>query len=217
MSSGKRAWRASEAIARQLLEELGYRVLEVHKRIVVDGVEIGEVDAIAEKEGIRYAVEIKAGVLDVTGVRQAYTNALLLGYKPLAVARGMDEKARKLADRLGVDTIILSDVVYASVDEMRMIIQEAVYDAIDRILEAFTRCHEVDSDDLRVLEAIATTNTVREAAEAMGASIEGLARRIGTLHKKGLLPRGNYRLIRLMARLLLTCKIAGKLEGVPRP
>ncbi|MCE4600273.1 MAG: recombinase RecB [Desulfurococcales archaeon] len=217
MTSGKRAWRASEAIARQLLEELGYRVLEVHKRIVVDGVEIGEVDAIAEKEGARYAVEIKAGVLDVTGVRQAYTNALLLGYKPLVIARGMDEKAGKLADRLGVDTIILSDVIYTSVDEVRMIVQEAVYDAIDRILEAFTKCHEVDDDDLRVLEAIATTDTIREAAEAVDTSVEDLARRIGTLHRRGLLPRGNYRLVRLMARLLLACKIAGKLEGVPRP
>ena len=40
-------WRSSERIAEEILRNLGFEIVEHHKRIVVEGFEIGEVDFVA--------------------------------------------------------------------------------------------------------------------------------------------------------------------------
>ena len=214
MGSGRRVWRASEEAAVRLLEEMGYRVVALHERILVGGVEVGEVDVVAEKEGERYAVEVKAGSLDVSGVRQAYVNARLLGARPLVVARGADDKARALARELGVELIILPDIVYAGFDEVRQAVAEALYSALDDVLSFLEACPRISDEDLRILKTIAQSETISDAAQALGVTVEEAGSIIAGLARKGILPRGPYRRLRLAARILVACK---SLSSVPRP
>jgi predicted RecB family endonuclease len=89
-------------------------------RIYRNGVEIGEVDILATDEnGVTYAIEVKAGKVDITSIRQAYVNAKLIGARPLIIARGYaDEGARELAKELGVEVILLPDYLFLSVDDL---------------------------------------------------------------------------------------------------
>jgi len=213
--SGRRAWRASEEAAIALLEDMGFRVLDVHKRIIVEGVEVGEVDIVAERGGVVYAVEVKAGSADVSAVRQAYANARLLDAKPLIVARGADDKARAIAERLGVELVLLPDMLYAGFDELRQAVAEAVERALDEALSAFQACQHIRDDDLEVLQAIAGSDTIVEVAEKLGVDVDGAGRIIAGLSRRGVLPRGPYRRIRFWARMLMACK--SMMGGVPRP
>jgi predicted RecB family endonuclease len=83
-------------------------------------VEVGEVDILAvDGDGNTYAVEVKAGKIDISGIRQAYINAKLIGAKPLVIARGYaEEGARELARELGVEVVLLPDYVFLSVDDL---------------------------------------------------------------------------------------------------
>ena len=88
--SSSRRWRSSERIALGFLEEMGYRIIETRKRIKIHGIEVSEIDAIVEDEdGNRYGVEIKAGRIDVTGIRQAYVNAIIASVKPMVIAKAV--------------------------------------------------------------------------------------------------------------------------------
>ncbi len=207
MASGKRAWRASEALAAWLLEELGFKVVETHRRIIVDGVDVGEIDIVAERSGTLYAVEVKAGQADVGSVRQAYVNAVAAGMKPLIVARGVDESARKLAEKLGVEIIVASDIVYAGADEVREIVREAVADALLAIASTIYHCTKLTTYEEETLKAVAESHSITEAAEKLGVSIGELGRKLDELRKKGVLPRDkSYKNLRASAMLALLCR-----------
>ncbi len=205
LGRGSRAGRASEAYAVFLLEDMGYRVVDVRRKIMVEGVEVGEVDIVAERDGQVYAVEVKAGGLDVSGVRQAYANARLLGARPLVVARGIDEKARTLAGELGVEVILLPDVLMAGFDELRMAVREAVESVIDEMLDFLRHCKTLRGDELEVLEALASSDSFPEAAERLGLGVDELARKVAVLGRAGVLPRGSFRRLRLASKILLAC------------
>ncbi|MCE4602141.1 MAG: recombinase RecB [Desulfurococcales archaeon] len=203
-----RSWRSSEAIAAQILEDLGYTVVDKHVQVEVDGVQVSDVDLVAEKEGIRYAVEVKAGMADVNAVRQAYVNAKLTGMRPLIIARGADDRALKVSERLGVEIITLPDLVIAGVDDVREIVEEAVWSAIVRITSIPRYCKELGNEDLKVLEAIASTDTISEAAEMIGASVGDVARVLDKLRKLGLMPKPQkYGMVKALASLtLILCR-----------
>ena len=214
MASGRRAWRASEALAAWLLEGMGFRVLEFHKKIVVDGVEVGEIDIVAERGGQLYAVEVKAGQADLGAVRQAHANAVAAGMKPMVIARGADESARKLAEKLGVELLVTSDIVYAGADEVREIVREAVAEALLDLAATLYNCTKLTEEEERVLRAIAESPTIQEAAERLGESLEGLSAKLGMLRSKGVLPKGrNYKALRTAAMLAVMCRGG----AVPRP
>jgi len=216
MASGRRAWRASEALAAWLLEDLGFRVVELHRRVTVDGVDVGEIDIVAEKDGELYAVEVKAGQADIGAVRQAYVNAVAAGMKPLILARGADDSARKLAEKLGVELIVSSDIIYAGSDEVREIVREAVADALLSIASTLYNCTQLTEEEAATLEAIASSATIAEAAEKLGTQVGEVAKRLDSLRRKGVLPRDrNYKSLRAAAMAALLCR---KLrDAVPRP
>ncbi len=212
--------RASEAVASSLLEDMGFRVLEARRRLEVNGVEVGEVDLIAERDGALYAVEVKAGPLDVGGVRQAYVNALIAGARPLVVARGYaDDSARELARRLGVEVVTLPDSIPVTPEELRETVRDAVEAALAGVLARLTSCPELGHEEERLLEAIAASETIKDAAEAVGATVEDVARGIARLRERGLIrERGPYRRVRIDAALTLLCnRLRGAPGPVPRP
>ncbi|WFO75094.1 restriction endonuclease [Desulfurococcaceae archaeon MEX13E-LK6-19] len=207
MVSPKRRWRSSERIAVELLESLGYRVIELRKKIKIDGVEVGEVDAIVEDEnGVRYAVEIKAGTIDVTGLRQAYVNALVLGLKPLVIAKGYsDESAEALAKELGIKVILLSDYFLVEAEELELLIKEAFESIIVESINTIMVDKQLTPEEKRVIEAIATCPTIADAAKTLSTDINSLVKKIRFLQNKGLIPRStkSYSMIRYYASLLL--------------
>lgn len=191
LSSAQR-WHSSERIAQRLLEEMGFTILEAHRKIVVNNVEVGEVDIIArDSEGNTYAVEVKAGKLDVTGLRQAYVNAILLGMKPLVVCKGFaDNAARELADRLGVKVIQLSDVFLVENEELEIVVREAVEDAFSSFFELILEPPPaLREDQKRIIETLAYTPSLHDAASRLDIPLETLLKSIDELRSRGVIPR----------------------------
>jgi len=185
-------WRSSERIAEELLSSLGYTIIDRHRRIVVEGVEVGEVDLIAQdREGKQYAVEVKAGRIDVTGIRQAYVNAKLLGMEPLVVCKGFaDDSAQELAKILGVQVIKLSDVFITEDEELEVIVKEAVEEALAEYLDLISMPPtSIPEDAMRILEAVYSSSSPEEAASKLGMDLPTLLRKINDLRGRGLLPR----------------------------
>lgn len=188
--SSERKWRSSESIALSYLERQGFQILETRKKVKVEGVEVGEVDAIAlSPEGEKYAVEIKSGRVDVTGIRQAYVNAELLGLKPLVIAKGFaDDSAKALAESLGVMVIELSDAFLVDVEELEVVVESAVERVFREVLEALSRPVALGPQEERVVEALAGSADIKEFAERLGCSIEEAMRYVKKLQAAGLFP-----------------------------
>ncbi len=206
--SGGWRWRSSELIAFRVLEDMGFEILETHKRLVVDGVEVAEVDAIAKgPDGEMYAVEVKAGRIDVTAVRQAYSNAALLGYKPLVVGRGFaDEAAEVTAKRLGVRVVLLPDAFLVDVDELERSVEEAIWSALERLFDALGAATHLRPEDYELLSALAESTSLSELAEKLGVGQREAARMIAEARRRGVIPRGlrGFTALRGYARLALT-------------
>lgn len=207
--SAKRRWVSSEQIAHSVLEELGFRVVETRKKIVLSGVEVGEVDVVAEDPatGTLYAVEVKAGRLDVSGIRQAYVNALLIGATPMVICKGFaDDAARELAEKLGVKVIQLSDIFLVESEELYLVIKEAVEEVLADYFELFYG-HEVTlkPEHVAILEAVRKYSTIEEAAEKLGLSVHDFAKRLDDLRKQGVIPKwaSKYSTIKRVAQVLL--------------
>ncbi|MEM1933049.1 MAG: recombinase RecB [Desulfurococcaceae archaeon] len=205
--SQKRKWRSSEEIAVKVLEKNGFRIIDRGAKIVINGIEVGEVDAIAEDpSGVRYAVEIKAGTIDINGIRQAYVNSQLLGYKPLIVAKGFaDESAEILASNLGVKTLLLSDQFIIDAEELEVIVETAFWRIIENVLDMMFIERALEAEDEETLNAMVKSGTIKELAESLNCSIEEAVDRIRKLQDKNVLGRNtkNYQELRLQAKLVL--------------
>jgi len=201
-------WRSSERIAARLLEQLGYHVIDSHRKIVINNTEVGEVDFIAQDpNGETYAVEVKAGRIDVTGVRQAYVNAYIAGMKPLVICKGFaDDSARELANALGVKVIPLSDVFLVEDEELEVVLREVVEDVIEEYFSMLlSPPPQLRHDHLRILRTVARCTTISEAAEKLGMNIETLVRKFDEMRSQGVIPKWarRYGSIRRVANFLL--------------
>ena len=196
-------WRSSEALAASLLEDLGYKVVEYHRRLEIDGIEVSDIDIVAERGGSIYAVEVKAGIADVNSIRQAYVNAMLAGMKPLIVSRGVDDRALKVAEKLGVEVLTMPDLLIAGPDELYEIVVEAVWEALVKIASIPLYCDQL-SKDMEVIKAIAMNETINDAARELGVNIEEVSRRIEMLRKLGIIPRPvKYKMVRTLSLFIL--------------
>jgi predicted RecB family endonuclease len=203
----RRFWKSSEAIASSYLESMGYRIVDVHRKVVVSGVEVSDVDIVAERGGTFYAIEVKSGAIDFDSLRQAYVNARLLGMKPMVIGRGLaDSRIDVVARELGVEVLVLPDLVVTSLNEIREAVYEAVYSALNELLATISLCSKIEEDDLRVLEVLADSEVLMDAATRLGLSEGELASKIAFLREKYLLPRGRYQSLVLVARVLVLCR-----------
>ncbi len=185
-------WRSSERIAEEVLRRLGFEVIEHHKRIIIDGFEVGEVDFVARhRNGELYAVEVKAGKIDITGLRQAYVNAKLVGMKPMVICKGFaDDSARELAKVLGIEVVQLSDLLLVEDEELETIVREAVEEAFSEYLEMLLlEKPALKEHHLRVLEAIAQSSSISEAAEKLGIDVQDVTKILSELRSQGVVPK----------------------------
>lgn len=173
-----------EAFVADLLPSLGLTPLAFRYKIIKEGVEVGEVDILARDDsGKLYAVEVKAGRIDVSGVRQAYVNALLAGARPLVVARGYaDDAARKLAEELGVEVFLLPDFVFLSIDDLVNAFYlafvrafasalSALADMGDEIAEALAECPDFNCFCSKVREC---EDVIKKLTKRLPASYDAL-------------------------------------------
>ncbi len=200
MARHKKLRRASESYAVWFLEENGYSVLDINRPLRINDIEISDIDIVAEKDGVVYAVEVKAGLADVNTIRQAKVNADLAGYKPMVIARGIDEKARIISDKLGVEVIVLPDILYAGFDDLKHAVKEAIYDFIEEFVE-HVDCKNATSQ-IDILMKLAGSSNFKDFAEKLGLSLEESARVLYKLKEQGLIPKATFRKARFYAKIL---------------
>lgn len=133
-----------------LLPALGLTPKTTRFKVYRNGVEVGEVDIVAtDEKGDIYAIEVKAGRVDISGIRQAYINARLIGAKPLVIARGYaDEAARELAKELGVEVILLPDYIFLSIDDLYTVFTNSLSRFLMILLEISTK---LDSKEIETI------------------------------------------------------------------
>lgn len=212
--SHRRRWLSSERIAIRFLEEHGYRVIDRNVSVKISDVDVSEVDAIVEdRDGVRYAVEVKAGKIDVNGIRQAYVNAELLGLKPLIIAKGFsDERAERLAEKLGVKVIQLSDYFLVNAEELEIIIREALEDTLNTILSILVSALKLGDEDIGLIEKIVESGDLREFAEKIGVKPGEAWEIINRFRGKGIIPQ-NARSFRDVKTYLTIAYIVKRITG----
>jgi len=198
--------RASVEIAKRVLEKRGCAVVDEGVRIKLGGLEVGEVDLLAKGPGGELlAVEVKAGAIGVSELKQLYVNALLLGAKPVAVTRSVSKEARALAEKLGVELVELSDLIAVDEEELYSVVKAAVEDTLFELLAALPALS--DERVARLLEAVARSNSLEQAAEVLGVGVGELERSLGELRRSGLLPPlAGYARLRACAKALLALR-----------
>jgi predicted RecB family endonuclease len=201
-----RRWTASERIAMRLLEERGFKIIDLHKRIRINGVDVGEVDILAEgPNGQLYAVEVKAGKVNVQGIRQAYTNAKLLNAKPLIICKGFsDEAAAMTARELGVEVITLEDLFLVEPEELEDIVYHAVMDAVAETVKLILSPQvKIKAEYIPLLRAIAETPTIHEAAKRAAVPLDKIIEVLKYLREIAPIANRGYSFAKLAASILI--------------
>ncbi|HDM67011.1 MAG TPA: hypothetical protein ENG62_01315 [Thermoplasmatales archaeon] len=212
---------SSERIARRLLESRGFHIIDTNHKIIDGDEKIAEIDILAEdKNGVRYAVEVKAGRGDVAAIRQTYANADLCNCKPMLICKGFsDEAARRVAEKLGVEVVELSEYyLLLDPEELENLIKKCVEEVFETHgLLPYTT--EISEEDKSLLRIIATSSSFREVAEKLSISLEELGDRIKGLTKRGILPQRSLSfrdLKQCSSSILARGEILEKLNNIER-
>jgi len=202
---------------------MGFKVLDTRKKIIKDGVEVGEVDIVASSpEGELYAVEVKAGKASVSDIRQAYTGALLLGMKPLIICKSFaDAAAETVAKELNVKVLTIPEYyMLFEVEDLELAVKAALQDSIDEFGPPIPLPHgeKLTKRDLKLLKTIASSNNIEEVASKLKISIQDVWRHINNLRARGIL-RGSWGFERLkihVRRVLAYIAFEEKLKNMDR-
>ncbi|MCS7102606.1 MAG: recombinase RecB [Candidatus Korarchaeum sp.] len=182
--------RSSLSVAKAVLRSKGFEVVAELVPVRVGGYEVSDVDLLAVRSGERYAVEVKSGRLDVGGIRQAFINAMLLNSKPLIICRGFSDAASEaLAKELGVEIIVLDDLLLSDPEELRRILREEVRSALIEVLPSILYPSELDDQDLLVLKSIVHSSDFLEAASSLGMTPEQLGSLLKEMRSRGKVPK----------------------------
>lgn len=189
-----------EDLAEGLLVRLGYVIKERRKKIVFEGVEVAEIDYLAEKGGEEYVVEVKAGRISVNDVRQVYTNSVLVNARPMIIARGYSNASAKVtAEKLGVEVLILDEYLQiVSIDELSAILESVVLSTLSKLLLAGSSLPE--NIDEEALSAIASSKTYEE----LKAKLKNPNKIISEFRRLGVFTlSGDFNVLRVQAEIAL--------------
>lgn len=182
--------RGSLSIAKAVLRSKGFEIVAEMVPVKVGGYEVSDIDLLAVKSGESYAVEVKSGRLDVGGIRQAYINAILLNSRPLVICRGFSDAASEaLAEELGVEVILLEDLLVSDPEDLRRIVREEVRSALIEVLPSILYPSELDDRDVLVLKSIANSSDFLEAASSLGMTPEQLGNLLKEMRVRGKVPK----------------------------
>jgi len=191
----------------ELLSKLGYRVIEKRLKVKVNDVEVGEVDILAEDSlGNKYAVEVKSGKVDVSGIRQAYTNAKILNAKPMVISRGFsNDSSRVLANELGVNVISLEEAFVLTVDELRSAVEMAIYDVIGELINTVyvLMARSGDLSLREIMRILAECSDWTCVCDRLGSSDESCGDLIGELRNELGIRNASLSKLRTIARIYM--------------
>ncbi|MEM3424677.1 MAG: YraN family protein [Thermoproteota archaeon] len=192
----------AEDIAVTILEKLGYTVLEKRKPVIVGGVKVAEIDLIArDQEGDILAVEVKSGKASVTDVRQVFSNSKLLKVKPLLVCKGFsDASALSLASELGVRYILLPEYYLLTFEDFKEVSKEIINDLL--MLYLTTEVQEINSEEEKIVEAVANSSSFTEASGRLNVSEEELGRMVSSISVFRSWDKQSFNQLRLRAMLV---------------
>lgn len=214
---------SSERVAIGILERMGFRALDFRKKIVKEGVEVGEVDIVALSPSEElYAVEVKAGKASVSDIRQAYTSALLLGMKPMIVCKGFaDAAAETVAKELDVKVLAIPEYyMLFEVEDLELAVRAAMQDAIDELGPPILLPYgeKLTRRDLKYMKAIAESTSVEEAASKLKVTVGDVWRYVNNLRSRGIL-RGSWGYDRLrihVKRVLAYITFENRVKAIER-
>ncbi|MCX8188304.1 MAG: YraN family protein [Nitrososphaeria archaeon] len=213
---------SSERIAKSILKKMGFQILEKNKKVVLNGTQVFEVDLIAKDEmGDVYCVEVKAGRIGVSDVRQAYANSMVLGLKPLIICKGYADKATEvLAEELKVKVFLFPDYYYLiEPEDLDYIVREAVRDVLEEYgLVSLTVFDTITKKELKILKTLSEKETFEECAKSLNISLEKLGEHISLMREKGLLRKTEgYEGIRRQAkRTLIFLEMINTFENIQK-
>jgi len=199
-----------------MLERRGFTIVATNHRVESESEEIAEIDIVAEKDGERYAVEVKSGKTGLTAVRQVYANAMLTGYIPLLICKRIDDAARQAARRLGVEVIEMSeDYIILEPEELEDVVKKCMEEVMEE--HGFIPYFSMDEEERKIIEAISKAESFSNAAEMAGMDEKDMERMVGNLSKNGIFPRRSMSfrdLKRLSMVIMARDEIIKKLEKI---
>jgi len=170
-----------------MLESKGFAIVATNYKINSKGESIAEIDIVAEKDGERYAVEVKSGKANLTSIRQAYANAKLAGYKPLLICKKSDEATKEAAKKLGVEIMEFSEYhLLLEPEELESIVKKCMEEGLEEY--GFIPSLYLNEGALKIMRAIAEAKDFKQAAKILKIKEEKLGNEIAKLTKKGLFP-----------------------------
>lgn len=170
-----------------MLEAKGYEIVTTNYKINSKGENIAEIDIIAEKDGEKYAVEVKSGKATLTSIRQVYANAKLAGFKPLLICKKSDEATKEAAKKLGVNIMEFSEYhLLLEPEELESIVKKCMEDVLEE--HGFVPILKLDDEAKTILEAIAEARNFEHASKLLKIKEEELSLKISKLARKGILP-----------------------------
>ncbi len=172
-----------------MLDSMGYAIIEANHELHSKGETIAEIDILAEKDGVRYAVEVKAGRANLSSVRQAYANAQLAGMQPMLICKKADDAVRESAAQLDVSIIAFSEYhLLLEPEELESIIKTCMEETMEQY--GFLPYNvSLDERDRKVLHALATTGDFAAAAKKLDMNDDELGRELTRLSDRSVLPK----------------------------
>jgi predicted RecB family endonuclease len=222
MVKGAVKGRSSERIARGVLTELGYEILETNKMITVDGEEAFEVDIIAlNPEGEKVCIEVKAGEVGVSDVRHAFANGNILDMRCLFVAKDFaNDAAKALSEELNVGLIRLSEFyVLLEPEELEVVVKTSIRDVLNEYGFFPLPSWEEVEEDWAVLRSLAKAESFQEAAQNMGWSLSEFGNKLGDMRGSGIFPSGGQSFMELKRhaqQIIARYSLQQKLEDIER-
>ncbi|MFP3951748.1 MAG: hypothetical protein ACLFVP_06395 [Candidatus Bathyarchaeia archaeon] len=221
MIGGKIKGRSSEEIARGVLEELGYKILDTNKMVSFQESEAFEVDIVVEgPDDKRYCVEVKSGEVGVSDVRHAFANGEALGMEPLLVSKGFaNDAASALAEELGVVLVRLGE--YYSLlepEELQVVLKTAIKQVLDEYgFYPLPSRASLSEEDWEMLNSLAESESFQNLEGITDLDSQELGWRLGELRDKGVLPRKSQSLQELRnhaRRVIDTYSVEKRLEAI---
>jgi len=170
-----------------MLESKGYEIIATNYKINSKGENIAEIDIVAEKDGEKYAVEVKSGKASLTSVRQVYANAKLAGLKPLLICKKSDDAIKEAAKKLGVEIMEFSEYhLLLEPEELESIVKKCMEEVLEE--HGFIPVLKLDDETQLILKAVSEAKNFEHACKLLKMKEEELTTKLGKLSRKGILP-----------------------------
>ena len=201
-----------------MLESKGYEIIATNYKINSKGENIAEIDIVAEKDGEKYAVEVKSGKASLTSVRQVYANAKLAGLKPLLICKKSDDAIKEAAKKLGVEIMEFSEYhLLLEPEELESIVKKCMEEVLEE--HGFIPVLKLDEETKLILKAISEAKNFEHACKLLKMKEEELTAKLGKLSRKGILPSRSLSfrdLKRIATSILARNELSIKLDKIEK-